>query len=250
MCLGILKLRNIAVAVFFNACRVDVKGQVTNYERKAEDMKMRIGRVASKHTNMTQVLVVFACKMWEKAIYSFKERSKSQMKFREKLLERGGLQIKAGSPFGLVVAQRLRDNDGYGALHSAMHLIMKDMKELGQEADVPNHQNLIKNLPDFISIPERNKLPQDVAVEIILLSNMSYEDLYSEERVMEIKTIQDAIKNGVKSGLKRIRHGDCRLSGKMKVIPSPYRLKYESEIARSSEIKQYTEWRIIAHYKV
>eukprot|EP00954_Amorphochlora_amoebiformis_P002205 172285-Amorphochlora_amoeboformis.AAC.1 len=96
--------RNIPTAIFFNACRVDLE----NWDKIFEDEKAKYSVAGSKehsgsHVDMTKVLVVYACLKGKKAIYSLKKGSISEKKFMGRVIQRPGLELEAGSPFGIVV---------------------------------------------------------------------------------------------------------------------------------------------------
>eukprot|EP00954_Amorphochlora_amoebiformis_P015068 1179587-Amorphochlora_amoeboformis.AAC.1 len=243
--LQILTFRCGYAAIFFNACRTVVDGKVTNLD----SMKV------SKSNSANNVLVVYACKVNEEAIYSFKKGSQSERNFKKLVDKRQGLQFQAGSPFGLVVAQRLCDRESPKALHTAIELIVEDMESILQHADVPNLKNFKKLLPGWISISKSNRKPRIVGVAIILLSKMPYKYLFSKERRSALAATMDDIEKKLVRRAGEIKHGLCELDGEVTIQPeiSPYSYNPEKEgyISSTNSLPPQTAiWKITAHYKV
>jgi len=140
------RIRNIPSAIFFNACRKDLLSWDKNFQ--VLDAKYYI--TDSSHVNMTNVLVVYACLEGRYPIYSLQKGSVSEENVKAIFKQKRGLKFMAGSPFGLVVAQRLRED----SLHTAIRSIIDDMDRLGRKVDVPNFKHLNDILPIRLRVPK------------------------------------------------------------------------------------------------
>jgi len=244
--LSVLERRCIPTAIFFNACRVPLVNWTKRFQDPEAKRYIADSKKKGMHVNLTRVLVVYACKPEKRAIYSFTGASSSEEDFKKRINERLGLEFKAGSPFGLIVAQRLRDDESYFALHNTIQAIIDDMNHIGQTVHIPKYDQLKALLPAFLDVPSYRRTEANVKIKITLLSKMPYSHAFQGG----FDTLQKQIINLIAFRKKRLRNGECELMKNIQVIPESYDPEDEEDIPETNDLGKRLRWNIVAYYKL
>ncbi|GAB5357271.1 hypothetical protein AAMO2058_000359800, partial [Amorphochlora amoebiformis] len=222
--------RHTKCALFFNACRNDIPGGVTDFRPEGKGSMLELGDTYSQD----KVLVMYACCSGKTTTYHFYEGTDSHARFQGLFLQREGLAVEPGSPFGIVLKTRLRDNVSSYALHNAIRLIIQDTNHINLRVEAKNIQHLESILPAFVRIPKALRQRETVQVAIFLLTKVPYTDMFKNNFDEEHK----AIRKDLAVGVKRFRHGKCSLT-KMQACPEGWRRPPES-----------LEWKLLVDYEI